>query len=301
MNLNGQEYYYIRNAQNDIIALNNSRGTTVATYTYDSWGKLLSIKDQNGTDITNNKDHVGYKNPYRYRGYRYDTETGLYYLNSRYYNSEWGRFVNADGIIGEAEDLLSYNMFAYCNNNCINSLDLNGEYAVSIFMTSAIKYGIRIIGAIASSEIIMGVAIVAAFIGTGALIYKGIQIYKASSSHAAKTIQNKNQDISNNEKNTPYSHLKDSSRVGKGKKFTATQKKKIIKENRKRNKGKVISDDQLDPYQELVQPRKSQKGVTPLQNEWQIDHIIPKSKGGTNSFGNARIISLKWNRIKWDK
>ena len=94
MNLNGQEYYYIRNAQNDIIALNNSRGTTVATYTYDSWGKLLSIKDENGTDITNNKDHVGYKNPYRYRGYRYDTETGLYYLNSRYYNSEWGRFVN---------------------------------------------------------------------------------------------------------------------------------------------------------------------------------------------------------------
>ncbi|MCD3298167.1 LamG-like jellyroll fold domain-containing protein, partial [Clostridium botulinum] len=66
MNLNGQEYYYIRNAQNDIIALNNSRGTTVATYTYDSWGKLLSIKDENGTDITNNKDHVGYKNPYRY-------------------------------------------------------------------------------------------------------------------------------------------------------------------------------------------------------------------------------------------
>ncbi|AEB75049.1 RHS repeat domain-containing protein [Clostridium botulinum] len=130
MNLNGQEYYYIRNAQNDIIALNNSRGTTVATYTYDSWGKLLSIKDENGTDITNNKDHVGYKNPYRYRGYRYDTETGLYYLNSRYYNSEWGRFVNADGIIGKAEALLSYNMFAYCNNNYPNMVDYNGRFAI---------------------------------------------------------------------------------------------------------------------------------------------------------------------------
>ncbi|WP_242845989.1 RHS repeat domain-containing protein [Clostridium novyi] len=129
MNLNGQEYYYIRNAQNDIIALNNSRGTTVATYTYDSWGKLLSIKDENGTDITNNKDHVGYKNPYRYRGYRYDTETGLYYLNSRYYNSEWGRFVSSDEIVGETGTLLSCNMFAYCSNDPINNEDPDGDIA----------------------------------------------------------------------------------------------------------------------------------------------------------------------------
>ncbi|NFF62182.1 RHS repeat-associated core domain-containing protein [Clostridium botulinum] len=126
MNLNGQEYYYIRNAQNDIIALNNSRGTTVATYTYDSWGKLLSIKDENGTDITNNKDHVGYKNPYRYRGYRYDTETGLYYLNSRYYNSEWGRFVNADSEGGKVGELLSHNVFNYCSNNPIVRTDHSG-------------------------------------------------------------------------------------------------------------------------------------------------------------------------------
>jgi YD repeat-containing protein len=76
-NING-EYCYIRNAQGDIIGLIDKNGTQVVSYLYDSWGKLLSIT---GTL----KDTVGVKNPYRYRGYRYDTETGLYYLQSRYY------------------------------------------------------------------------------------------------------------------------------------------------------------------------------------------------------------------------
>nr|WP_080965784.1 RHS repeat-associated core domain-containing protein [Clostridium novyi] len=76
--------------------------------------------------MTNNKDHVGYKNPYRYRGYRYDTETGLYYLNSRYYNSEWGRFVNADALAGKTGELLGHNTFTYCKNNPINMCDENG-------------------------------------------------------------------------------------------------------------------------------------------------------------------------------
>ncbi|MCM0651080.1 hypothetical protein NBE98_22230 [Clostridium swellfunianum] len=79
MNLNGVEYYYIRNAQGDIIGLFNKNGATGASYTYDSWGKLISIKDGSGTDITNNTSSVGYKNPYRYRGYRYDT----FYRSSR--------------------------------------------------------------------------------------------------------------------------------------------------------------------------------------------------------------------------
>ncbi|MGF0108615.1 MULTISPECIES: RHS repeat-associated core domain-containing protein [unclassified Clostridium] len=59
-----------------------------------------------------------------YRGYRYDTETGLYYLNARYYNPEWGRFINADGIVGTQGELLSANMFAYCKNNPVNLSEL---------------------------------------------------------------------------------------------------------------------------------------------------------------------------------
>jgi RHS repeat-associated protein len=88
MNLNGTEYYYIKNAQGDIIGLFDKTGTQVVSYSYDTWGKLISI----GGSLAST---VGAENPYRYRGYRYDSETGLYYLQSRYYNPDWGRFVNA--------------------------------------------------------------------------------------------------------------------------------------------------------------------------------------------------------------
>jgi RHS repeat-associated core domain len=107
MNLNGVEYWYIRNAQGDIIGLIDKAGTQVVSYTYDSWGKPSpEVKDESGnilptSGITGSlASTVGVKNPYRYRGYRYDTETQLYYLNSRYYNPEWGRFINADALGG---------------------------------------------------------------------------------------------------------------------------------------------------------------------------------------------------------
>jgi|GEM_PF-4390548 len=119
MNLNGVEYYYVRNGQGDIIALIDANGNEVVTYTYDSWGNIISIDGSL-------KDTVGVKNPYRYRGYRYDEDTKLYYLQSRYYNPEWGRFVNADAIVGEIGELLSHNLFAYCINNPIMHIDPSG-------------------------------------------------------------------------------------------------------------------------------------------------------------------------------
>ncbi|MEG0772707.1 RHS repeat-associated core domain-containing protein [Clostridium sp.] len=82
------------------------------------------------------KDSVGVKNPYRYRGYRYDTETGLYYLQSRYYNPEWGRFINADALIGQTGELLGHNMFAYTKNNPVNFKDDSG------FVSSHVSYDI---------------------------------------------------------------------------------------------------------------------------------------------------------------
>ncbi|MDT8716234.1 AHH domain-containing protein [Clostridium sp. 19966] len=119
MNLNGVEYYYIRNGQSDIIGLFDKTGAQVVSYTYDTWGKLVSIDGSL-------KDTVGIKNPYRYRGYRYDTETGLYYLQSRYYNPDWGRFINADAIAGIKGELLSHNAFIYCENNPISFYDHTG-------------------------------------------------------------------------------------------------------------------------------------------------------------------------------
>ena len=129
MNLNSVEYYYIRNAQGDIIGLIDNAGAQVVSYLYDSWGKLISIKDKDGKDVTTDTNHVGYKNLYRYRGYRYDSETGMYYLQSRYYNPEWGKFISADTILGDEGDLLSHNVFLYCSNSPVNMTDEAGNWA----------------------------------------------------------------------------------------------------------------------------------------------------------------------------
>ncbi len=125
MNLNGTEYYYVRNGQNDIIGLVDSTGTQVVIYTYDAWGSLVSTT---GTLA----DTVGKMNPYRYRGYRYDEETEYYYCQSRYYVPEWGRWLNADAVVGQTGLLLSHNMFAYCYNNPVNMADPDGDIALWI-------------------------------------------------------------------------------------------------------------------------------------------------------------------------
>ncbi|MGH4120260.1 RHS repeat-associated core domain-containing protein [Clostridium sp.] len=119
MNLNGVEYYYIRNVQGDIIGLYDKTGTQVVSYIYDTWGKLTSTT---GTFAST----VGVKNPYRYRGYRYDIETGLYYLQSRYYNPSWGRFLNPDATIGSVGELTGANVFMYCKNNPTTLKDPSG-------------------------------------------------------------------------------------------------------------------------------------------------------------------------------
>ncbi|WP_125461015.1 RHS repeat-associated core domain-containing protein [Clostridium taeniosporum] len=173
--ING-EYYYIRNAQGDIIGLFDGTETQIASYSYDSWGKLISIKDGSGVDITNDTESIGYKNPYRYRGYRYDTETGLYYLQSRYYNPEWGRFINADDYVGTVGDLLSCNMFAYCKNNPVNMSDPDGHNGLLAFTFLDIMADVAeaVVAAVAAPEVLIGVAIV----GVGLLAYGGYQYYK---------------------------------------------------------------------------------------------------------------------------
>ena len=123
MNLNGTEYYYVRNVQGDITGLIDGAKNPVVSYTYDTWGKLISTTGRlAGT--------LGAKNLYRYRGYRYNSETGLYYLQSRYYNPEWGRFVNADDtdtLTATPKDLTDKNQFAYCDNNPIMRDDTGGD------------------------------------------------------------------------------------------------------------------------------------------------------------------------------
>ena len=124
----GTKYYYVCNAQGDVLQLRDHTNAPVANYYYDSWGKLLGITDANGNAITA-FNSVAVLNPIRYRGYFYDTETGFYYLNSRYYDPQIGRFINADSVIsGASGSLQGYNLFEYCNNNPVNKIDSTGDW-----------------------------------------------------------------------------------------------------------------------------------------------------------------------------
>ena len=119
MKYNGKVYYYVLNAQGDVVRIVDGSRNVVASYSYDPWGKLLS---SSGT--------LANVNPLRYRGYYYDSETGFYYLQSRYYDPEIGRFINADSYAStDATGLLSTNMFAYCENDPVNRSDPTGEVA----------------------------------------------------------------------------------------------------------------------------------------------------------------------------
>ena len=116
---NGAPYYYNLNLQGDVTGIFDSTGADVVQYAYDEWGKLLSLT---GTLA----DTVGQINPIRYRGYYYDSETRFYYLQSRYYDPETGRFINADGYVTTGQGVNSYNMFIYCLNNPILMADTSG-------------------------------------------------------------------------------------------------------------------------------------------------------------------------------
>ena len=124
---NGSTYYYVFNGQGDVIGITDGTGNMLARYTYDAWGKPLTITDGAGTDVSGNAAHIANVNPFRYRGYYYDKESGLYYLQSRYYDPVVGRFINADSSI-HSSSLVGMNVFAYCGNSPINYVDPTGEW-----------------------------------------------------------------------------------------------------------------------------------------------------------------------------
>ena len=115
-------FWFEKNLQGDIVAVYNSAGTKVVSYAYDAWGNCIATNHNiSGTNSYANL------NPFRYRGYYYDSELGFYYLNSRYYDPSVGRFINADVYVSTGQGLLGYNMFAYCGNNPITRLDSTGN------------------------------------------------------------------------------------------------------------------------------------------------------------------------------
>lgn len=142
LSYNGIIYYYLKNAQNDIIGILNGNFEKVAQYQYNAYGEILAIQDANGIEITDTQ-HIAHINPFRYRSYYYDKETNLYYLNSRYYNPVWGRFLNADSIILPSK-YFSYNLYLYTSNNPINFSDMSGQFLKKI--GNKLKKGIKAVG-----------------------------------------------------------------------------------------------------------------------------------------------------------
>ena len=108
-----------------MLGLIDSNGTEVVKYTYDAWSKVLSATGSLASSL-------GIVQPFRYRGYVFDVETGFYYVSSRYYDPEIGRFINADDIdyLGADGSPLSYNLFAYCMNNPVNRFDINDNWSM---------------------------------------------------------------------------------------------------------------------------------------------------------------------------
>ncbi len=171
MKYNGTVYYYITNLQGDVMRIVNASGTVMASYDYDPYGKVISAT---GT--------LANVNPLQYRGYYYDTETGFYYLQSRYYDPEIGRWINADipeTLTADFENFTQYNLFSYGFNNPVNMSDETGTWPSWAKKVVAAVAVVAVVAAVAAVTVATaGAGTAAAVIAVGAA--KGAAIGMAS-------------------------------------------------------------------------------------------------------------------------
>ena len=167
-NYNGNDYYYVRNAQNDVIFISNSDNTGVVMYQYDAWGNMTACYD------TSDDGMLSIVNPYTYRGYFYEFETNTYFLKSRYYNPELCRFISADSVLdNRATNTL--NQFAYCANNPIAFVDNTGKLLIGCIVGTVVGAALGALTAVATGKSVVSGAISGAFVGgVSGLICGGI-------------------------------------------------------------------------------------------------------------------------------
>ena len=150
---NGKKYYFQKNIQGDVVRIFDEAGSLKASYIYDAWGNHRVIDGMTGMDVTHDftiggvttdvSQHIGNINPFRYRGYYFDRETGLYYLNSRYYDPAICRFINADDVAYlQPETLNGNNLYAYCGNNPVMYTDPDGTFIISLIVGLTVSFTI---------------------------------------------------------------------------------------------------------------------------------------------------------------
>ena len=179
-----KEYIYRKDVQGNIIALLDNEYKVVVKYTYDAWGNCL-VQDANGVKITD-PEHIGRKNPFRYRGYYYDDVTGLYYLQTRYYDPQIGRFMTIDDLSYLAPDTINgLNLYAYCGNNPVMRVDPNGTKwwhwlagALAVIGVALVVGAITVLTAGVGTTVLAGTLAGAVIHGAavGALIGAGVGI-----------------------------------------------------------------------------------------------------------------------------
>ena len=166
-----KHYFFEKNAFGDVIAVyRNSDSVLIGTYEYDLWGNPVSVKEAAGGRDT---DGILGKNPFRYRCYYYDTETGFYYLNARYYDPQTRRFISADDrVLQTGENAKGYNLYSYCQNMPVGMADYNGHS-----MTLTLTLALPAIGA-ALSTVAAPVAAGAAIGITAAVTFHNVVKFK---------------------------------------------------------------------------------------------------------------------------
>ena len=201
-------YLYEKNIQGDVVAVYEYDGDLVVRYAYNAWGAVSE------TEYGSEYDEESFEvlcNPFRYRGYYYDTDTGFYYVSSRYYDPEIGRWINADSAIGQIGNVQSTNMFSYCFNNPVNMSDPTGNWpklstifavvAVAAVAVAAVAVTVATCGAAAPALAVAGGGIIggmsagavatAASVATGAMIVAGVSTTGAVTSAVAEKAANK--------------------------------------------------------------------------------------------------------------
>ncbi len=126
---NTAKYFYIRDVLGNILGIINSLGVVVAKYSYTAYGTPT---------ITLDTDSIGSLNPFRFKGYYYDTESQMYYCNARYYVPAWGRWLTPDSAdYLQYDSITGFNTFAYCNGNPVMYADPSGHIAISLILIAA--------------------------------------------------------------------------------------------------------------------------------------------------------------------